>query len=424
MAQTWQVTGLDSLVVHSGSDLTSDELPRLLAGSLVEELELDGERLKYRLLGGCGPLEGWVTLGSDTPALARVPPPERPAVPIRGTWFQEVFGFQEVTMGEGSARYQATRLMFAYDPRGGLVSRSIPDRVFRAGVFRTPSLAELRQETDLVAAGKALAGELAVSEVVGSVDKIHAIAANRGALFQAASQFNALEHTSERGQPEHGITCYAGDRTQGPACATTCAPGTVVRNYFALGGQGQTAQRQVSNLADVEQLLNEEGLRCFRVQSGYTLGSSEGLRRLTDRLRGDEALKEAIRSRIRIGLQLDTEVVATHFGSRLYAEGEVGEHVVTQAYCSAVSVSYSANSEYEWAAFAQLVLDAAYEATLYAAVQNALRNPHLPGSRKVFLTQLGGGVFGNNMEWIRGAMQRACQKFKGIGLEVYTVSYG
>jgi hypothetical protein len=32
--------------------------------------------------------------------------------------------------------------------------------------------------------------------------------------------------------PEHGVTVYAGDPTQGPACALACAAGSVYRNYF------------------------------------------------------------------------------------------------------------------------------------------------------------------------------------------------
>jgi hypothetical protein len=50
------------------------------------------------------------------------------------------------------------------------------------------------------------------------------------------------------------------------------------------------------------------------------------------------------------------------------------------------------------------VLDAAYEATLWAGVLNRAR---AGGSRDVFLTALGGGVFGNDTEWIGGAIGRA-----------------
>ena len=49
-----------------------------------------------------------------------------------------------------------------------------------------------------------------------------------------------------------------------------------------------------------------------------------------------------------------------------------------------------------WEAFASLILEAAYEATMWAAVLNAQRG----ASNVVLLTQLGGGAFGNHDDWI------------------------
>ena len=73
-----------------------------------------------------------------------------------------------------------------------------------------------------------------------------------------------------------------------------------------------------------------------------------------------------------------------------------------------------------WKQFATLVLEAAYEATLYAAIVNAQRS----GSNMVLLTRLGGGAFGNCDEWIQGAMQRALRLVRGVDLDVRLVSYG
>ena len=38
------------------------------------------------------------------------------------------------------------------------------------------------------------------------------------------------------------------------------------------------------------------------------------------------------------------------------------------------------------------------------------------------MTKLGGGVFGNSMEWIQVAIEGACEKMKDFGLEVIVVS--
>jgi len=336
-------------------------------------------------------------------------------------WFEEIFCFREETGQEG---YQRTREAFTYDPSSGrLCAKGLECCDFAAGLFTTPSLEELRGRNDLAQASSDLGGrQLSVAEVVGDVSEFHTDEENRYALFQAASQFNALEHTSQQGLPEHGITCYAGDHTQGPACATACAPGTVVRNYFAFGSEGQTYKRQVENLADVEALLDNETQHYFQVQSGYTM-AGEGLRGLSAALEADVDLCEGIRRKLRIGVQTDTEVVSSNFGCVLY-EGPPRNQLVTQAYCSAVSVSYSGVAPHIWERFARLILESLYEATLYAAVENYRRHPDELGARKVFLTAVGGGVFGNDIKWIHAAMRKAFDKFEHVGLEVILVSYG
>eukprot|EP00928_Gymnodinium_smaydae_P066467 TRINITY_DN49478_c0_g1_i1.p1 TRINITY_DN49478_c0_g1~~TRINITY_DN49478_c0_g1_i1.p1 ORF type:complete len:166 (+),score=23.13 TRINITY_DN49478_c0_g1_i1:600-1097(+) len=153
------------------------------------------------------------------------------------------------------------------------------------------------------------------------------------------------------------------------------------------------------------------------------MASTSSLEKLAKVLDGNEALKDEIRKALRIGIQKDTEVLTSQFG-RVLHPGSPGEQIVTQAYCSAISVSYSRCTSAHWAPLACLVLDSLYEATMYAAVENAMRNPSLPGSRKVFLTAVGGGVFGNEMSWIHNAMKRAFDKFADFPLEVKLVSYG
>lgn len=340
-------------------------------------------------------------------------------------WFRNVFGFAE------SSVYRKTKSEFVYDAESGKLktkpgpTREDPTpRTFSAGRFETPSLEELRRRVDLEEASKLLGGQrLTLQEEVGDVSLFHIREENRFATFQAASQFNTLEHTSQRGTPELGISCYSGDRTQGPACAVACAPGTIVRNYFGLDGEGQTKERQVRNLVEIETLLDNDSEGYFEVQNGYTLSTSAKLEELTGLLRGDEDLCEAVRSKLRIGVQSDTEVVCSKFGAEKYP-GTPRRQLVTQAYCSAVSVSYSRCKAASWEPFARLILDALYEATLYIAVENALRHPESAGARKVFLTAVGGGVFGNDMRWIQDSIQKALELFEGVGLEVFLVSWG
>lgn len=101
------------------------------------------------------------------------------------------------------------------------------------------------------------------------------------------------------------------------------------------------------------------------------------------------------------------------------------DHTVTQVFGSALPVAYNRTADPAlWAPLAQLVLRASYRATLHAACEAKARHRGAHGSGKVFFTLLGGGVFGNKLEWIADAMREACVAFAASGLQVIVVSYG
>ena len=83
-------------------------------------------------------------------------------------------------------------------------------------------------------------------------------------------------------------------------------------------------------------------------------------------------------------------------------------------------MAYTGVPPSHWEAFASLVLHAAYEATMWAAVLNAQRG----ASNVVLLTRLGGGAFGNDDRWIDAAMRRALEMMLEFDLDVRLVSYG
>ena len=69
-----------------------------------------------------------------------------------------------------------------------------------------------------------------------------------------------------------------------------------------------------------------------------------------------------------------------------------------------------------------MVLRGAYFATLAVAQCKSAAE----GGRRVpvYLTSLGGGAFGNRMEWIRDAMAAALDAFSDAPLDVVLVHYG
>jgi len=312
-------------------------------------------------------------------------------------WFETLMGFAETD--------RAT-VMRSLSVRDGLLSSRVNGRSYRFGVLGTPSLGSLRARGQRVhAAGH----RSTLREQVGNVQDLHL--ARPGALFQAASQFNLLEMTSPRVTPDEGVSIYAHDRTQGPACAIACGAGTIYRNYFVDldGQQGQTATRQIDCLADLGAALGNADGHIWQMQNGYAMCSAEGLRELAGLLSAASTRdRDALRQTLRIGLHRDVEVTLPG-----------GGHTVTQVYGSALPVAYGGPASQLWEPLARLVLEASYEATLWAAVLQAERT----GNRQVFLTLLGGGVFGNDLAWILDAIARAMKQVDAYDLDVAIVSY-
>ena len=313
-------------------------------------------------------------------------------------WFTRLTGFPE-------GAYDVTRGLLRVD--GDQLVSTVTGARHGIGSLSLSTLAELRAGTAAVAPQRST-----VRCVTGEARAMHSDPGLAGALFQVASQFNLLEMTSPSVTPEDGVTRYVTDRTQGPACAVAAGAATIYRNYFAPVGDesGQTRDRQVDALAHVGEALsatlNRPASELWTMRNGYALCTRDGLRAITDLLeRGTDADRDDLRGRLAIGLHRDVQVT------------DVREpHHVSQAFCSALPVAYGDGRPAEWEAFARLVLEAAYEATLVAAVGAE--------SNVVLLTRLGGGVFGNADAWIDDAIVRAVEIVKDAGLDILLVSHG
>lgn len=321
-------------------------------------------------------------------------------------WFEGLFGFRERS-------YEETRNGFVDE--GGRISSRANGRSWAVGDLEMVSLADLRRR--FLLAGPP-SGKPRVAIVQGDIRKLHAASEFAGALFQVASQFNALEMVGPDVAPEDGVTRYQYDRTQGPACAMAAAPALIYRNFFApVGGEsGQTRDRQLDGLADVGTALGEATGRAvtglWEMRNGYVLCTRSGLETISAHLSGlDDAAADELRGLLRIGVQRGVEVTEP---------GAQRGHVVSQAFCSALPVAYSRLPAPLWRGFAMLVLEAAYEATLLEAAVAASAG----GSNVVLLTLLGGGAFGNDKEWIMRAMGRAVADCASVDLDVRIVSYG
>jgi hypothetical protein len=319
-------------------------------------------------------------------------------------WFQQVFGAKEL---DGS---MPLNKLIEVSESGGLtfLTSSVNQKSFQAGRLEIPTLSTLRARFNQLCYTPL---PTQVYEEIANVQTLHLVEDNVGAMFQVASQVNLLEMASPHATPEDGVTIYQYDRTQGPACAIAAGAGTVYRNYFHPHhlGRGQSKEQQINTLDELHSALSTHG-ELWTTRNGYILPNHDQLKVIYERLSSlHETERDILRGLCKIGFQWDTEVT-------LKAHGQL----INQAYCSALPLGYSQGSISHWEPFARLVLEAAYESVLIASAINALEG----GSRKVFLTTIGGGVFRNPDEWIYEAIQRGLTIVKDCGLEVYMVSYG
>ena len=179
---------------------------------------------------------------------------------------------------------------------------------------------------------------------------------------------------------------------------------------------GQTTEHQLDGLADVgvelSAALGRPVAELWGWRNGYALCTRMGLDLITEHLCaiGPDRV-DALAGKLCIGVHRDVEVTD--------APTSPGP-VVSQAFCSALPVAYGEVPGQHWQAFAQLVLDAAYEATMLEGVLNARRGV----SNVVLLTLFGGGAFGNATAWIYEAIRRAVRRVADHELDVRIVSYG
>jgi hypothetical protein len=312
-------------------------------------------------------------------------------------WFEKLMGFAETSHENVQNKIRV---------KGNELISNINKRSYQFGELNVWELREIT--TSLIF--DHYPETLKVSQIVEDVQQLHCEVENNGALFQVASQFNLLEMAGPNKTPEDGVDIYSYDYTQGPACAIACGAGTIYRNYFAPvnGKIGQTKDNQINCLELIEDDLNFSG-KPWEIINGYALLTLNNLNYINQELNIlDSSGLELLKNKLKVGIQWDTQVtIADQF------------QTVTQVYSSALPVSYSHVESVYWEKFAKLILEATYEATLYAAIMNSEKT----GNNKVFLTLIGGGAFGNDIRWILDSLLLTLKKFRNYPLDVKIVSH-
>jgi hypothetical protein len=196
-------------------------------------------------------------------------------------------------------------------------------------------------------------------------------------LFQVASQFNCLEAPGAFVTP---VAAYLRDPTQGPRASISAFPATLVRHYAAPGVEGaRFVQRSDSDQLDLLSDVCDSGVAA--VHNGY-LRSSD----IAQPAAFARALEDRFES-IAVGVHDGAEVV---LGADWTGGVEGAPHrTIAQVFTSTIAGGMygSLDEETAGATICRQLQRAAYLGTLLAAA--AL------GKRRVTLTLIGGGVFGN-----------------------------
>jgi len=275
-------------------------------------------------------------------------------------------------VGACEAEVRANPAAFAFDPAGA-ATLTLGPRRWGAGRFEAPSLAELRQR---VAGGQRGRVRLWVVDGAAPATDIGSLQAHAGphALFQVASQFDCLEAPGPALTP---VERYLSDPTQGPRASISAFPGTLLRHYAAPGPGGERFV-QTSDGRQIELLAEVCDPGVARVRNGYLLaGEIPEPRRFLSAL-------ESRFDAIRVGLHDDLEVVLGYDWAGAVASP--GPRI-GQALTSTLAAGAYGSASGPLQEVCRQLLRAAYLGTLLGAL--ALDR------RRVVLTLIGGGVFGN-----------------------------
>lgn len=264
---------------------------------------------------------------------------------------------------------------------------------------------------------------------------------NNDAVFQVASNYNALETVSscDNIMKDAHLEHYPWDCTQGPVASISASPGLILRRYFMFYEQnkhkhpqkwGQTHTQYINFLSNLESYIPMAGQTPGNYMHGYQSSGYVDLAKV---------VKEKIypcsdfKQKIKMGFHRDIEV--THSGpvvwtnnAVLFTDNPQGPYnrffhlptdckrYVNQVFTAAVDLQIT-NSPYRnnplAQAWAELILDASYEGTIRTAAAY--------NKKRLFLTLVGGGVFNNKMAWIINSIQNMKNFIIKSGLEVIIV---
>jgi hypothetical protein len=255
-----------------------------------------------------------------------------------------------------------------------------------------------------------------------------------GGMFQAASQFNALECKNDQTSSYNPrfFTMYKDDGTQGPTLSLTAIYSAIARRdcIYIKDDKKSQYEKPLNYLSEVK---DKNGNSYFNVNNGYF--QSYGVSK--EEFPKDSKTLENLRGKVKVVFQKDIPIIHDT-RARPFHEvmGLTERFEAHQVFTAAMDISQS-TGKYAMGKGPQatsdpyqkfkpyvpdendlrcvdFVLDAAYESSYLAA--------HYCGAKTLWLTLVGGGVFGNPIENILKAINVNHERW-GRGLSVIVCDF-
>ncbi len=345
-------------------------------------------------------------------------------VKLKNSWFKTYFGVDENR--DPIQEFNAD--MIVNDPETSLIDlRNISFKVngtpFAVGDFSCLPLPELRKKAGDVSH----LGKLTYEYINGNISDIIKGITDEIVVVQAASQFNLLEMTGRNVTPAEGIAGYVFDNTQGPRVALSSPVGTLFRNYAVWNGASQI-EKQINTLVTVMKELglilsgrngsepSKEGQ--YSYLNGYLYMYPSTTLRKTPK-----EIQTIMDQELRVGIQWNTPSYynPTIKLCQVYSSAlPLGRYLISENEIPMIDNINDIKDEYYRLIkpFAVALLASTFKCTLQAGVIQA---SHRGGRCTVYLTAVGGGVFGNPHEWIKEGLLIALEEFKDFPLDVKMV---
>ena len=334
----------------------------------------------------------------------------------RKNFFEDVIGMKE-ELWRSNEKYIKKSILRGHhkdDKKIFYLKNTTNKQMFQAGNHMEYTLAELRAQTNsLIIQG---GGTFNVRD--GGAKKfvdfgcLQSYPKNRDAIFQVASNFNALEATeSDENIQTQLLTNYIHDPTQGAAASISAAPGLILRKYYYYWSASknseiwkweQTPTHHINLLDNIPELTISKG--------GYVSFN----RVVTKKISPSETDLKRMKILFHHSIQITHGCMINE--AKHYKLND-SKQIINQVFVAAADWSET-NKKYvnneianDWAYY---LLQAAYEGTLRIAA--------LKGKKKVFLTLVGVENFGNPISWIIEILSNLKDFIKDSGLEVNLIA--